>query len=447
MNDNYQDEEINLKDMFFYVLRQLKALVISGIVVGIILCVFMGFKGYKKQIGLNEYAVLKESEYEDFEQTKKRLNAAINDRRIDFQNYMNNSSFLSLNPYDTYQATATYYISTDYEILLESQVQNFDYTNAVLSTYVDLLKDSNVVNEISKKYDIENFEEFINIYTYNHILSINVYNSDELVAKNILQDLEDNIPSIKKQIESTIGDNEISLLNVSTLKGSQSGLISLQNDKTQYLSALLEKLNTLQTNLTKLEDPSLNASPVKKGIKSGIKGGVLGFIVGFFMLVVLYGIKFAIKDTVYSADELKDRTKLRVIGTIANNEEKTTKLLRWINKKENRVDCNDNERNYRVIASNIKICLGNKDKILISNNVSKEKENELVNKLHILLPNIQIINKGNILNSPEAIDALTECNNVILLAECNETKYKSLLEEKELLTNLDKNIMGCVVID
>ena len=166
MNDNYQDEEINLKDMFFYVLRQLKALVISGIVVGIVLCIFMGFKGYKKQEKLNEYAVLKESEYADFEQTKERLNAVINDRRIDFQNYMNNSSFLSLNPYDTYQATAIYYISTDYEILLESQVQNYDYTSAVLSTYVDLLQDSNLMKNISKKYDIQDLEEYIYIYRH-----------------------------------------------------------------------------------------------------------------------------------------------------------------------------------------------------------------------------------------------------------------------------------------
>ena len=49
MNDNYQ-EEINLKDIFFYVLRRIKKLITCGLIVGLVFSVFMGFKAYKKQI-------------------------------------------------------------------------------------------------------------------------------------------------------------------------------------------------------------------------------------------------------------------------------------------------------------------------------------------------------------------------------------------------------------
>ena len=218
MNDNYQ-EEINLTDIFFYVFRQIKKLIICGLIVGIVFSIFMGFKAYKKQIKLNKYAVITESEYKTFEQQKDKLSSAIKVKRIESQNYMNDSAFLSLDPYSTYEATATYYVSTDYKIILESQLQEFDYTYAVLSSYEKMLKDSNGINEIEKKYNINDLNEYIYIYTSNHLLNINVFNEKEEIAQGILQELQKEIPTIKKQIESTIGQNNISLVKESILRG------------------------------------------------------------------------------------------------------------------------------------------------------------------------------------------------------------------------------------
>ena len=163
MNDNYQ-EEINLRDIFFYVLRRIKKLITCGLIIGLVFSVFMGFKAYKKQIKLNEYAVITKGEYKTFEQQKDKLSSAINDRKIELQNYMNDSAFLSLDPYNTYEATATYYVSTDYKIILESQLQEYDYTNSILTSYATMLKDSNVINEIEKKYNINDLNEYIYIY-------------------------------------------------------------------------------------------------------------------------------------------------------------------------------------------------------------------------------------------------------------------------------------------
>ena len=415
MNDNNQDE-INLIDIFFYVLRRIKKLITCGLIVGLVFSVFMGFKAYKKQIKLNEYAVMNKSDYKTFEQQKDKLSVAINDRRIESQNYMNDSAFLSLDPYNTYEATATYYISTDYKIILESQLQEYDYTNSILTSYVKMLKDSNVINEIEKKYNINDLNEYIYIYTSNHLLNINVFNEKEEIAQGILQELQKEIPTIKNQIESTIAEN------------------------------ILKSLNDLQSNLVKLQDPVLKVSPIEKGIKTGIKNSITGFFSGFFFLAFIYCIQFLTKNVIYSTEELQDKTNIRILGSIKADKE-SSKIINWINNKEKRAKFDDNERNYRVIASNIRAYLGSDEKVLLSCDSLSEKNTNFANTLQTLLPGIQIICKGSILNNSEAINELKNCENVILLLERNKSTYKSIIDEKEKLKDLEKNLLGSIVIE
>ena len=445
MNDNNQDE-INLIDIFFYVLRRIKKLITCGLIAGLVFSVFMGFKAYKKQIKLNEYAVMNKSDYKTFEQQKDKLSVAINDRRIESQNYMNDSAFLSLDPYNTYEATATYYISTDYKIILESQLQEYDYTNSILTSYVKMLKDSNVINEIEKKYNINDLNEYIYIYTSNHLLNINVFNEKEEIAQGILQELQKEIPTIKNQIESTIAENTLSLVKESTLKGIESDLIDLQNSKTQKLSNILKSLNDLQSNLVKLQDPVLKVSPIEKGIKTGIKNSITGFFSGFFFLAFIYCIQFLTKNVIYSTEELQDKTNIRILGSIKADKE-SSKIINWINNKEKRAKFDDNERNYRVIASNIRAYLGSDEKVLLSCDSLSEKNTNFANTLQTLLPGIQIICKGSILNNSEAINELKNCENVILLLERNKSTYKSIIDEKEKLKDLEKNLLGSIVIE
>lgn len=445
MNDNYQ-EEINLTDIFFYVLRQIKKLIICGLIVGIVFSAFMGFKAYKKQVKLNKYAVITESEYKTFEQQKDKLSSTIKVKRIESQKYMNDSAFLSLDPYSTYEATATYYVSTDYKIILESQLQEYDYTNSILTSYVKMFKDSNVINEIEEKYNINDLNEYIFIYIDNHLLNINVFNEKEEIAQSILQELQKEIPTIKKQIESTIGQNNISLVKESILRGIESDLLDLQNSKTQKLSYTLNVINDLQSSLSKLEEPALKVSPIEKGIKTGIKKSIIGFFLGLFFVAFIYCMQFVMKNVVYSTEELQDKTNIRILGAIKADKE-TSKIINWINVKEKRAKFDDNERNYRVIASNIRAYLENDNKVLLSCDSLSEKTTIFVNTLQKLLPNVQIICKGSILNNSEAINELKNCENVILLLECNKSTYKSIFDEKEKLKDLSKKLLGSFVIE
>ena len=284
------------------------------------------------------------------------------------------------------------------------------------------------------------------MYIDNHLLNINVFNEKKEVAQNVLQELQKEIPSIKKQIESAIGTNEIRLVKESTLKGIESDLLDLQNSKTQKLTNILKGINDLQTTLDKLEAPVLKMSPIEKGVKTGIKNSITGFFLGFFLLTFIYCMQFVMKDAIYSTEELQNKVNIRILGAIKANKE-ASKIIDWINSKEKRAEFDDNERNYRVIASNIRAYLDCDNKVLLSCDSFSEQTTKFVNTLQELLPDIQIVCKGSILNSSEAINELKNCENVILLLECNKSTYKSIIDEKEKLKDLNKNLLGSIVIE
>ena len=152
------------------------------------------------------------------------------------------------------------------------------------------------------------------------------------------------------------------------------------------------------------------------------------------------------KNVIYSTEELQSKTNIRILGSIKASKE-TDKVINWINKKEKRTKLEDNERNYRVIASNIRAYLDGDNNVLLSCDSFSEQTTKFVNTLQELLPDIQIVCKGSILNSSEAICELKNCENIILLLECNKSTYKSIFDEKEKLKDLNKNLLGSIVIE
>ena len=54
-------------------------------------------------------------------------------------------------PYNVHTATASFYVTTEYKILPGMDYQNPDYTNAVLSSYSNLLTEHQTIGALARK--------------------------------------------------------------------------------------------------------------------------------------------------------------------------------------------------------------------------------------------------------------------------------------------------------
>ena len=63
------------------------------------------------------------------------------------------------------------------------------------------------------------------------------------------------------------------------------------------------------------------------------------------------------------------------------------------------------------------------------------------------MPQARITAAGSLLESPEALKALAECEAVVLVARCGSTRYNDILQQAEKIEDHGKQLIGCVLMD
>lgn len=435
-NYNYyeEEEEISLVDLIAYVFRHLKKMLIVSIVVGLVLG---GLLGYKKSRGnvtiedddLNSFLVSKESLDKKLEETNEELN-----------NYLVNNDFFGLTPYNSVQARALYYVDVD---------SDADYVASLIKTYIAKLTSSDVLAEIAKKYNISEVyvSDYISIYSHvsnnqvdkdNNLIDINVYYSDEEIANSILIDLESKLLSYNDELSSSIGTNKLTLVSENVYKGFNNNIVSVQKDKISYINGLVTSITDIQKQLNTLSTSETNSVSFKK---SFVKYSLIGFVGVFFVLCVYYALAFIFSDKVYSSNEFKDKTKIKVLGDLTFTKT-NSKYINWINKLEKRPTIND----YELIASNIN-AYGKTSKVLLSGDLEDDIKEDIVSNLRKLLKNVEIISCGSLLTDSNAVNELDNADSVIILAKCNNSSYKTIKEEKNKLDDLKVTNVYAIVVE
>ena len=439
-NNNYyyeEEEEISLVDLIAYVFRHLKKILIVSVVVALVLG---GLLGYKKSRGnatiedddLNSYLVSKEV----FDEKIKESNENLND-------YLINSDFFSLTPYNSVQAKALYYVEVD-------DSSNVDYTASLIKTYIAKLTSDDVLSGLASKYNINEvyISDYISVYSHinnnqvdkdNNLIDINVYYFDEEVANSILNDLENQLLSYNDELSNSIGANKLTLVSENVYKGFNNDVVSVQKGKVNFINELITSITDTQKQLNSLyTSETTNNVSFKKVF---VKYGVIGFAGVFFVLCVYYALAFIFSDKVYSANEFKDKAKIKVLGDLTFTKT-NSKYINWINKLEKRPTSN----NYELLASNIK-AYGNTNKVLLSGNLEDGIKEDIVSNLKKLLKDVEIVSCGSLLTDSNAVDKLDNVDSVILLAKCNKSSYKTIKEEKDKLNDLKVTNVYAIVVE
>lgn len=434
-NYNYyeEEEEISLVDLIAYVFRHLKKMLIVSIVVGLVIGGLLGYKKSRNNVVNNDsdtFLVSKESLDKKLEETNEDLN-----------NYLINNDFFGFTPYNSVQARALYYVDVD---------SDADYVASLIKTYIAKLTSSDVLTDIAKKYNISEVYvgDYISIYSHinnnqvdkdNNLIDINVYYSDEEIANSILNDLENKLLSYNDELSNSIGTNKLTLVSENIYKGFNNDIVSVQKGKVNFINELITSITDTQKQLNSLyTSESTNNVSFKKVF---VKYGVIGFVGMSFAMCVYYALAFIFSDKVYSANEFKDKTKIKVVGNLTfskNND----KYINWINKLEKRPTIND----YELIASNIK-AYGNTNKVLLSGNLEDSIKEDIVSNLKKLLKNVEIISCGSLLTDSNAVNELDSVDSVILLAKCNKSSYKTIKEEKNKLDDLKVTNVYAIVVE
>lgn len=460
--NNGYEQEIDLKELMFAVLRKWRPILAAAVALAVVLGGYKSVSAYRA--GNDEKAQKAAQKEYETELELYNKNVATCEREIENltkdianqQEYLEKSVLMNMSPYDVWEAKTELFVKTDYEIMPDKAYQNPDFTGTILQSYQSALTSAEFIEQIAKVEELDSryLKELVSINVgrsdnkINYLLTIQVRHEDEGKAQQVLDEILDGVDHFRSQIRSSIGVHTISVVNSSVGSMVDLSLADQQKNENDRLIRLNTSLDEKQTELEGLEAPEPVVSSGNAAAKSGVKYGLIGGVLGAFAVIFFVCVAFVMSDKVYSAKELKYRFKLKILGTLPMpGAKKAGKIDSWLSRLEGRACDKDEDREFGLIAANICNYAEGAKNLLIVGSAERSLVEQTGEKLRDKLPGLKVISGGNLLTDAESLKKLPECDSVLLVEQCGTSLYSSVELEIEKARDLGKNISGCVVFE
>ncbi len=456
MEQNTYEQEIDLKDLMFAVLRRWRIIIAAAVVLAVVLGGYRAFSVYKSQ---NDAAAIQtaQEEYEEAQELYEK-NVANCEREVDNliatieeqQNYLEKSLLMNMSPYDVWESKKVLFIKTDYQIMPDMVYQNLNYTDTILASYRTGLTNLEFLAAVAESVGMEEryLAELVTVSAGDNLLTLQVRGESEATATAIMEQLLDGVEHLQKQIKKGIGDHTVT--EVSSSLGSLVDLTLLDTQKTQSdrLRTLNESLTAKQEELAALAEPTAPSSSRMEAVKAGVKYAVLGGVLGAFLVVFFVCVGFLMSDKLYSAKELKNRYRVKILGTLPlAGGRKLFFVDAWLRKMEGRADGKDEAVEYGLIAANISNYASDVRNILVIGTAGGKQVAAVAENLTGRLNGVKVVTGGNMLRDEQTLRELPECDGVVLVEQCGASSYSDVGMEIEKTRDLKKAVIGCVVFE
>lgn len=447
--------EVNLKSMLFAMLYQWKKMLLVGVILALVLG---GFQFYRKWTQMNDAdAVAKiQAEYqasvEAYEDSVALLEGSITTLESDIESqkdYLENSVLMQIDANNVYESDVSIYLSTDYQIMPGMAYQNVDKTKAVQTAYLTALTGNELTNRLAASEGLANkyLRELITVSTdQSGILNVTVCHNGGRKAERIMDQILNYLPEIQEQVITGISAHTYSIVFDTLGTAVNQDLAERQERETNRLQELQDKLVAAQEELQALEAPAEVEFSGRNAVKTGIKWAILGGIAGVLLVCFCGCVGFICTDRVYSAEELNNRFGLKILGSVCLPEARHDRITRWLSRKEGRLTENS-PINAELILENVRNYCKDAGLVLVSGDLDPQTMEESTRGWQEKLPEVRFVFCGNLTADPEALRRLPECDGVLLVPVCGQSRCSRLAKAIERVADAGKAVIGCVVVE
>ena len=457
--NNEYEQEIDLKDLMFAVLRKWRLILAAAVLFAVLL------GGYKMAGGLRqmqdtayveENRAAYERDLEQYEDNKERLGREIENIQasIDEQEkYKEESIRMNINPYDVYEEKLSLYISTDYVILPGMAYQNPNTAASILKAYMTIAQNGEMYNYVLAKMDqgmeLRYLKELVTITAdyENNMLDIAVIGDTKERAAMVMRYIKECIENSHEAVTQAIGAHEVHVVNESSAVTVSLDLEQEQKDFTAKIDQLDQSLTEKTDELDALEEPANTLLSRGSVMKSTVKYGVLGGGLGAFVVVFFVCVAFLMSDKLVNEKELKRRYGLVVLGVFARKEKGVFAFVdRWLNRLESSAGQDMSETQiFEVAAANALNHMDGVREVLLIGTAKPEALEAVKNGLTGLLEGANLTVGGDINKEAQAIKKAAACDAVIVVEQRNHSLFGGIEQELDVVQKLDKKIRGCMI--
>ena len=237
----------------------------------------------------------------------------------------------------------------------------------------------------------------------------------------------------------------VALHNGKTLPDRRAGLQEQIQEQEGLLGTLAEgqPAEPIQQEIARLREELDGLEKLGYG-----KYALLGFAGGLFAVAFWYGFSYVCSDKLRGERELRERYGYYLLGTLPR--EKRTGLLTGVDhmlgRWEGASERISREEAYWIISINIINLAKTGGTFLVTGTVDAEKLQEITEVLSTQVENVTLVSGADMNRTAGTLEALAECDAVILVEERGKSLRAKVHREQESIEALEKPVVGYVVL-
>ena len=179
-----------------------------------------------------------------------------------------------------------------------------------------------------------------------------------------------------------------------------------------------------------------------------VKYAAAGFLGGAFILAFWYGMGYVLSDKLRGERELRERYGYYLLGTVPREGKKRLfgGIDRLLEKWDRGSEGITPEEACWIISINIINLARTGGTFLVTGTVGIERLQELVEIISSQVENVALTAGADMNRTAGTLEALAECDAVILVEERGRSLRREIQKEQESIAALEKQVVGYVVL-
>lgn len=468
--------EVPFGKLLLRALHGWRRILVGSLIIAVVFGAWMLYSNRKNKASI-------EANYKSYQSAKKTYDATlseyessqqrIQDRLSNIQNYLDTSAIMQINPYYCKTAAATYEVTlpetvdvsetsvTDGSSSSSGQSVSTGITNVklydLIQSYLKYIATGDFYEDVAEKNSLSeaDIKELVTTDYDNvsGVFTVSVRYSDADISNAVLDDIVDALAKEQEHLSETVGTHTLTLVNRSTSTLVDEDTVTKQSNRLNSVTSLTNTLNNFTTAKNNLNAPA-SVSPYSRGhvIRQGIKGAVAGFVGGFILLMFIAVIRVLHRGTIFSDDELMNRTGVRMVGRFPSERSGARGPLdRWIEKKEMAGAGKGNfDTEVQRLYERIRNMAGTDKRILLVTTCKEDTVKRIADGLSRAAvtgnSGITFAQAPDFIEDPDSIGALQTCDAAVIVEKFDESRYQDAVEEIQIVDEAGVNILGAAYV-
>ena len=471
-----QTIEINLKDLFYVILKKTGTIIFAGIVLAGVLF------GYKYSVSSGDANLLDTSvrldNETDVQYSERILNVnraediinsidALNGQIENQRQYMTESVLMQIDAENEAYTTATFVVTID-----DNATTGLD--RALVSSYSQDITDGEYLIALANEFGTQSgyITELIKVEyaTPNSVVintsgeagsagtvTISVVGPTTEYTDAIMNKILEEVDSKYIELNETMVSHTITLTGLQSSYKIDNGTRDLQYNAINRFEAVQKQISIYDDSLKEvaseigLSDKNslyeyflFNKETDSKStpsVNGALKYGIIGLAIGMFIAVTAVITNYIFSSKFSTQAKFFGRfPQLYRIG-VAKPVQKRSWFVTRIDKKTGDDDAFSAENSYKLMSANIKNLTSGMNKVLFTGTADNNRVKDLVAQL-----NITADVKSSIFDDPACLEIISEYDGVIVVEQRCYSDCRLVSEEIKYITNADIKLIGAIII-